>query len=577
MPTALRSQRPAVRGVTHMAASGHYLATAAAYRILEDGGNAIDAGVAAGIVLGVTLPQWVTFGGVAPVMVYSAESGEVSTVSGLGRWPQSATLEAVTDRASGGPPAPIERIVTPAAPDAWLTTLERFGTMPFEEIVAPAREICRDGFVIQGTVAHLLPTMGPMMDGSPGLSDLLAPGGQLLSEGDRLEQPQLAATFDRLIDAERAASAGGRTVAIRAARDEFYRGDIAREIAAFVAERDGFLDYDDLAGFTVGVEPPLTGRFGDLTVNVCGPWCQGPALIEVLQILEGFDLAALGHNSADYVHTLVEAIKLAFSDRHYYFGDPDFVRVPIEGLTSLSFAAERREQIDAARAHPGMPAPGDPFAHQSDPQGDWELASEPQSTLAPVEQDTSYVCVVDRWGNGFSATPSDAYQNFIPELGFGISSRGSQSWLDPDHPSVLAPGKRPRLTPNPAMAFKDGRLYLTLGTPGLDVQVQAMTQLLANIEVFGLDPQEAIEAPRFASFSFPLTGMFGRYEPGVLRCESGVGTDTIAELSSRGHIVEDWGERNYLAGGLCAIQVDHDRGTLTAGADFRRDAYAMGR
>ena len=189
--------------------------------------------------------------------------------------------------------------------------------------------------------------------------------------------------------------------------------------------------------------------------------------------MEGFDLKALGHNSADYVHTLVEAIKLAFSDRHYYFGDPDFVRVPIEGLTSPSFAAERREQIDAKRAHPGMPPPGDPFAHQSDSRGDWALTSEPQSTLAPMEQDTSYVCVVDRWGNGFSATPSDGYQNYIPELGFGISARGFQSWLDPDHPSVLAPGKRPRLTPNPAMAFKNGKLYLTLGTPGLDVQVQA--------------------------------------------------------------------------------------------------------
>ena len=265
--------------------------------------------------------------------------------------------------------------------------------MPFEEVVAPAREICRDGFVIQGTLAHFLPNLGPMMDPSPGLSDLLARGGRLLGEGDRLEQPQLAETFDRLIDAERAATASGRATAIRAARDEFYRGDIAREIAAFVEEQGGFLGYDDLAGFSVGIEPPVTGRFGDLTVNTCGPWCQGPALIEVLQILDGFDLAALGHNSADYVHTLVEAIKLAFSDRHYYFGDPEFVRVPIEGLTSPSFAVERREEIDGARAHSGMPLPGDPFAHQSDPRGDWVLASEPESTWAPEDQDTSYVCV----------------------------------------------------------------------------------------------------------------------------------------------------------------------------------------
>ncbi len=577
MARALTAQRPAVRGVTHMVSAGHYLATAAGYQILEDGGNAIDAGVAAGIVLGVTLPQWVGFGGVAPVMVYDAGADEVTTVSGLGRWPQAATLAAVLERANGSLPAPILRCVTPSAPDAWLTTLERFGTMSFEQVVAPAREICLDGFVIQGTLAHFLPNMSPMIDASPGLRTLLEPDGPRLGEGDRLEQPRLAETFDRLIDAERAAAGSGREAAIRAARDAFYRGDIAHEIAAFVQEQGGFLTYEDLAGFSVGVEPPVTGRFGDLTVNACGAWCQGPALVETLQILDGFDLAALGHNSADYVHVVAEALKLAMADRHYFVGDPEFIVVPIEGLLSPSYAAERRGEIDLARAAPEMPAPGDPFAHQAEPRGDWELARVPESSMAPMPQDTSYVCVVDRWGNAFSATPSDAYQNYIPELGFGVSPRGSQSWLEPDHPAVLAPGKRPRLTPNPAMAFRDGRLFLAFGTPGADVQVQAMTQLLANITAFGLDPQQAVEAPRFATYSFPLTSMNARYEPGVLRCESGIGVETFDALSVRGHQVEDWGDRNYLAGGLCVIQVDAERGTLTAGADFRRDCYAMGR
>ncbi len=571
------SQRPAVRGVTHMVSSGHYLATAAGYRILEDGGNAIDAGVAAGIVLGVTLPQWVSFGGVAPVMIYDADCGEVATVSGLGRWPEAATLEAIINRTNGSLPSPILRCVTPAAPDAWLTSLERFGTMPFEQVVAPALEICRDGFVVQGTLAHFLPEMEPLMETSPGLRNLLKPNNELLTEGELLKQPQLAETFGRLIDAEKASDGSGRESGIRAARDSFYRGDIASEISSFVQAQDGLLSYGDLANFTVAIEPPVTGRFGDLTINACGAWCQGPALVETLQILNGFDLAALGHNSADYIHVVVEAIKLAFADRHYFIGDPEFVPVPLEGLLSPSYAEQRQSEIDLVHANPEMPPPGDPFAHQAEPRGNWPTPAIPESAIAPIPEDTSYICVVDRWGNAFSATPSDAYQNYIPELGFGISSRGSQSWLDPDHPAVLAPNKRPRLTPNPAMAFRDRKLFLTFGTPGLDVQVQAMTQLLANITVFDLNPQEAVEAPRFASYSFPLTGMNGRYEPGLLRCESGIGKKTIDDLSARGHQVKDWGDRNYLAGGLCAIQIDSDRGTLTAGADFRRDCYAMGR
>lgn len=577
MAEAFTTQRPPVRGATHMVSAGHYLASAAGYRMLEDGGNAIDAGVAAGIVLGVTLPHYVSFGGVAPIMVYMAETDEVITISGLGRWPKAATLDLLLERSNGGIPSSILRTVTPAAPDAWMTALSNYGTMSLEQVIAPAIEICENGFVVQGVLTHFLPQMKERIESSPGLREIFMPDGQLVEEGDVLVQKNLGRTFRRLIDVERAHSQEGRTQAITAARDYFYKGDIAKEITDFIQSNGGLLTYEDMANFSVKIEAPEKGQYRDYEVYTCGPWCQGPAFIEVLNILEGYDLREMGHNSTNYVHAIAESIKLAFSDRHYYFGDPEFIPVPLKGLLSKEYADERRSSLNMEVASPEMPLPGDPFKYQNGGSPEFKLARKPQAKSGRAPHDTSYVCAVDRWGNGFSATPSDGYTNFVPDLGLPISSRGTQSWLQADHPSVVAPMKRPRLTPNPAMAFKDGKLFMTFGTPGADVQIQAMTQVFLNVVEFGMNAQQAVEMPRFASYSFPLTGMSGTYEPGVLRCESGIGESVLNGLSGRGHAVEDWGQRNYLAGCLCAITVDHERGTLTAGADYRREAYAIGR
>ncbi|MFQ5872889.1 MAG: gamma-glutamyltransferase family protein, partial [Dehalococcoidia bacterium] len=423
-----------------------------------------------------------------------------------------------------------------------------------------------------------LPLSKDHLSSYPTLREVLMPGGRLVGEGEVLFQRDLGRTFGRLAEVERAHSHEGREKAIRAARDYFYRGDIAQEMAEFCQSNGGLLTYEDLVEYSVKLEPPERGEYKGFTVYTCGPWCQGPSLIEVLNILEEYDVGGMGHNSADYVHVVAEAVKLAFADRHYYFGDPEFVPVPMAGLLSKDYAKERRNALDLKRAWPEIPEPGDPFRYQSGPRPDFELARRPEPKEGPEPLDTSYACVVDRWGNAFSATPSDGYSTpFVPGLGLSVSPRGSQSWLEPDHPSCVAPWKRPRLTPNPAMILKDGRPFMVFGTPGADVQVQSMAQLLLNIVEFGMDPQQAVEAPRFASYSYPASFWPHNYRPGLLCVEPGIGQEVSEGLTVRGHRVEGCEERDYLAGGLCVILVDQERGTLAGGADYRRECYAIGR
>jgi gamma-glutamyltranspeptidase/glutathione hydrolase len=286
----------------------------------------------------------------------------------------------------------------------------------------------------------------------------------------------------------------------------------------------------------------------------------------------------MGHNSPEYLHTLLEALKLAFSDRHSYYGDPDFVDVPLDGLLSKAYATDRRSAIDPGRACPEMPLAGDPWPYQ---QGEptAEKVAHPEPVSGKLQADTSYVCVVDRWGNAFSATPSDTAGNapVARGLGFAISARGSQTWLDPDHPCALAPGKRPRLTPNPAMAFWDGKVWMPFGTPGGDVQPQSMVQLFLNVAEFGMDVQQAIEAPRVSTWSFPNSFWPHAYEPGLVGVEGRIHPDTLAELERLGHRLDVWEDWTVRMGCLCAIEVDRARGGLSAGADPRRDGYAIGR
>jgi gamma-glutamyltranspeptidase/glutathione hydrolase len=310
-------------------------------------------------------------------------------------------------------------------------------------------------------------------------------------------------------------------------------------------------------------------------VHACGPWSQGPVLPMTLNILKHYDLRAMGHNSPEYIHVVTEALKLTFADRHNYFGDPEFAKVPMSGLMSDKYSAWRRSLISAEKAYVEMPPAGDPRTLQEVPN---RWMPDPQPDEAPGPGDTSYLCVIDKDGNAMSCTPSDGSNNtpIVPGVGILCSGRGTQSWADPTHPSSVAAGKRPRLTPNPAMAFKGGKVYMPFGTPGGDVQCQAMLQVFLNINVFGMDPQSAIEAPRFANYSFPGSFEPHAYYPGRLYIESRVDAATREELASRGHKVYDWPDSTWLAGAVCAIVADHKNGVLHGGADVRRPAYVLG-
>ena len=575
-----KSHRPSVRGKRYVVSSLHYLATMAGIRILESGGNAADAGVATGICINVLQPQSACFGGVTPIIYCPASGKPVETISGLGRWPKAASMEYFHEYHGGDLPAGILRTVMPAAPDGWLTALARFGTMTFQQVVQPALDLVENGRPVDAPFHAML--SGDGVKKWPSTAAVYNPGGHVPQIGEIFVQKDLANTFKRMIQAERNAS-GDRHAGIRAARNLIYQGEIAREIADFHQREGGFLTYEDLAAYSVRVEPPEQITYKDYDAYTCGPWCQGPTLIMALKILEGIDLKRMGHNSADYLHTVIETLKLAFADRHAYFGDPDFVQVPMAGLLDARYAAERRQAIDPRHAAPEMPLPGNPWPYHTEPRGENgpfprldPNRSQPDRT-SEWETDTSYLCVVDEQGNAFSATPSDGIGGspVVPGLGFPISARGTQTWLDPEHPCCLQPWKRPRLTPNPAMVLKDGVPFMPIGCPGGDAQVQGMLQVFLNIIEFGMEPQEAIEAPRIVTRSFPNSFWPHGSQPGQVTVEARVDPQVRAVLREKGHIVDD---NQEWAGGscVCAITVDPETGTRTGGADSRSTSYAIG-
>ena len=572
----MASSRMTIMGTRHVISAGHYLAAHAGFQILEAGGNAIDAGVAAGIAIGVLQTDKVNFGGVAPQIIYTARDRKVHCIDGLGVWPKAVTPDYFVQRHGGKIPPGVERCVVPAAPDAWITALARFGTLSFGEVAAAATRFARDGFPMYPLMSQFIKDNRDTYQRWPSSRKVFLPKGRAPEAGERFVQTDLGRTLQHLADEEkRVARRKGRRAGLKAARDAFYKGDIARAVAKFIEKEGGLMRYEDFAAFNVNFEPTVRARFEGIDVHACGPWSQGPVLPMALNMLKGYDLKAMGHNSADYIHVVTEAFKLAFSDRHHHFGDPKFVKVPIAGLMSEKYAAWRRSLISVEKAWPAMPPAGDPRT-LTEVANRW--MPEPQAADAPGPGDTSYVCVIDKDGNAFSCTPSDGSDKtpIIPGVGILCSGRGTQSWADPGHPSSVAPGKRPRLTPNPALAFKNGRVYMPFGTPGGDVQTQAMLQVFLNINAFGMAVQDAVEAPRFANYSYPGSFEPHAYFPGRLYLESRIDKAVGDELASRGHQVYWWDESTWLAGAVCTIVADHRNGVLHGGADPRRPAYVLG-
>ena len=508
---------------------------------------------------------------------YLAEREEVLTISGLGPWPKAASAAYFRDRHGGKIPTGILRTVVPAAPDAWIAALARFGTMGFADVAADAIRFARDGFATHPLMADLIAQHAAEYARDPAATAIYLPGGRPPAVGELFVQADLGRTLQYMADQDRAASArGGREAGLVAARDAFYKGDIAATIVRFHRDNDGLMTAEDMAAFSSEIEKPVRTEFAGIDVYACGPWCQGPSLLQAMNLLSPSELRAFGHNSADYVHVVTEALKLTFADREGHFGDPRFVDVPIEGLLSAEYAKLRRGLIRRDQAWPEMPPAGDPrrmtatLASSAPPR---PVAAQPAGL-----KDTSYICVVDRWGNAFSATPSDSSFDgvMVPGTGLCPSSRGSQSWTGSDHPSRVEGGKRPRLTPNPALAIRRGEFVLPFGSPGGDVQIQAMLQVFLNIVLFGMDPQQAVEAPRFATFSFPNSFEPHAYFPGRLNLEARIGNALGPALAKLGHKVELWPDQIWRAGAVCAIVADKDRKLMAGGADPRRQSYALG-
>ncbi|WP_349369085.1 gamma-glutamyltransferase [Salinarimonas sp.] len=556
-----------IAGPRHAVSAGHHLATSAAFAVLEAGGNAVDAGCAAGLALGVVQPDLVGIGGVAPIMIRMAHDPEPVTIDGLGVWPASLPERHFLEVRGGTVPEGVERIVTPAAVDAWLTALERFGTMPFREVAQAALRYARDGFATHALMRGTIVEHQAGYARWPSSAAVFLPAGGPPALGARFVQSDLARTLDYLC-AEEAAASGDRAAGLAAVRRAFYRGDVAREIVRFVRREGGFLDESDMARFRCRVEPAVSVPWRGRTLHVCGAWCQGPVLAMALRQIDEIDLDGLAHNSTAYIHLILGVLDNAFADREYHFGDPLFVDVPLQRLLSREHARARVSGLDRDRAPGRMP---EPLLESAANGADRLPGHDPRP--AP---DTSYVAVVDRHGNAFSATPSDGSWDVpvVPGTGIVPSSRGSQSRPDPRHPAGARAGKRPRLTPNPAMLASEAAI-MPFGTPGGDVQSQAMLQFLLNHVHFGMSLQEAVEAPRFASFNFPGSFAPFAYAPGLVRLEASIGEGVAEALAARGHRVETWAARDWRAGAVCAVESRADDGLVLGAADPRRPCAAI--
>jgi gamma-glutamyltranspeptidase/glutathione hydrolase len=565
-PGPLRSEVRADNGVV---AAGRTFSAEAGARILSAGGNAIDAGVASVFAAAVVEISHFGLGGEAPIIIYSAKDKRVVVINGQGSAPKAASpaMFAGQNAIPGNGP---NGATIPAVVDAAALALEKYGTKSLAEVLAPAIELA-DGFPMYTFLENYLRSERKASEQYEWTKKTYYPDGRVTRTGEIFRQPNLAATLRTLAAAEAAAQANGATreAAIQAGRDAFYKGSIAQRMSAAVRAAGGTMTEEDLASYRGKLEEPATATYRGYTVHKAGFWNQGPALLQTLQILEGFDLAKMGIGSADALHTIVEAIKLAFADRDKYYADPDFANVPGDALLSPNYASLRRALIDPRRASMES-RPGDPV------RGAALSTVFPQLTGAAEREpgDTTAVEVVDNDGNLFSATPSSGWLldgAFVAgDTGVPMSNRMQAFRLDPSSPNVLAGGKRPRTTLTPTIVTKNGEPFLAIGTPGGDSQDQQILLVLVNIIDFGLDVQAAIEAPRVNSLHPQSSFDDHRAQPGVLEVERTLPPAVIEELRARGHILRMRAPYG-ISTGIVAAGVDPATGKLRGGADPRRE------
>jgi gamma-glutamyltranspeptidase/glutathione hydrolase len=575
-PRSRRTIKPLVMGKQFAVSSMEPGATMAAQRILQSGGNAFDAIVGGQAVLGLVAPAANGVGSDAVLLVYDAKQKKVWSINAEGTAPKLATIE-YFQRHHDGKLVIDDGLLPgtiPGAIDAWYILLSRWGTKSLEEVLQPALEIAEGGMALTAGQAAQLNTKGLAKYASS--RKVYLPNGKPWQEGDTFKNPDLARTFRRLIEAERQASTQGRQAGLKAARDRFYKGDIAREMARFAEDNGGLMRYEDFASYHAKVEEPVSYNYHGYVMHKNPSASQGPAELLALSILQGYDLKKMGHNSADYIHTLTEATKLAMADREKFLGDTDFVKIPYRGLLSEEYAAERRKLIDPEKASLELRA-GSPEKFDSDfapvaRPDDYTLTGE-----GDHDGDTSYIAVVDKDRNAISFTPS-LHSGFgtkvvMGELGFVLNCRGDYFSLVDKHANALAPGKRPRSTLQGTLVTKDGEMFLVTGCPGGDNQNINTMQTFLNIVDFGMNPQQAIEAARWTTKAFPSSPAPHRMYPGDLQVEDRIPEETRAELRKRGHKLTVSGP--YVIGSNGAILSEPVKGYLAAGADPRTPALAL--
>jgi len=565
-PTDRVTFYPRVFGRKGAVAAEHYSAALAGIEILQQGGNAVDAACAAALVEGVVNPHMHTIGGELPMLISVPESARVVCINGNMMAPGKATPAAF--RGLGHSAIPSEGVLAagvPGALGAIVEALSRFGRLRFEDVSARAIDLAKNGFPAHSGLIRMHKSgIADNFDkflGWRGTATVYLPDGRIPKEGALIRNPALADMFSQLVRAERAAK--DRISGLGAVFDGFYRGEIAEQIVRFVKDKGGLLELSDFHRFAIPVENSVHVNFAGAEVHKCGPWNQGPALLQSLTILKQFDLRSLGHNTADYIHIVLEAIKLAFADREQYYGDPDQIAVPMEALLSDDYGAARAKLIEN-RSNAEI-RPGDPLRSAA------LLPAGERLGGAAWGAGTVHVDAMDTEGFTAAFTPSGGWirsSEVIPALGFPLSMRLSNCYLEPaHHPNVVAPFKRPRTTISPSLAMKDGKPWMAFGSMGGDQQDQWQLQFLLNRIVFGMSLQEAIEAPKFSSEHFP--GFFAPHDFFLnrVRLEPGIGTSVFEELRDRGHdldIAPAWSE-----GFLCAAERNLESGVLEAGCDPR--------
>ncbi len=565
------SSRPVVSGRQGVIASGHHLATTAGLKMYARGGNAVDAGVAAGFALAVLKPQDNSLGGECPILVYSPAQGRVVAISGQGTAPRAATLGWFRERGIALIPGDgLLGATVPGMFGAYATALAQFGRLSLPEVLAPAIELAEEGFPVYAALRESLRLHQERYRQEwPSTAEVFLPGGTVPETGALLRQPALGQTLRRLAEAGAGGEGQSRAAAIEQAVELFYRGEIAQEMLHFSAtavvrdatgaSHSGLLAEEDFAGYRTRLEEPVAVDYRDCRVHKCGPWTQGPVHLQQLKLLEGFDLGGMAHNGADHLHAYVECAKLAFADRDRYYGDPEFVEVPLARLLSAEHAAAWREQVNMERANNAAR---------------WERPPV-EGTEGNYVGDTTHLDTADAEGLMMSATPSGAWipsSPVIPGLGFPLGTRGQMFSLQEGHPNGLQPGKRPRTTLTPSIAFRQGRPWMAYGTPGGDMQDQWTVQFLLNVVDFGMDLQQALDAPSCHTLHFVNSFYPKTPGDGTVYVEEGIALAVLRELQERGHRIHLLPAN--VNGEVCAAVINPSTGRLEAAASRKSSGQA---